>query len=121
MGKLAARRRGDHQGAVPGDRVDAAQGVVGLPADRLHLLGLGGEVKGEHLVARRLVRPAVVDRVGDAGLVQGHRGVGHHRGASGDAGQHGRPRGVAVVDDLNAESVLFQGDDGGGQRLVIGQ
>jgi len=35
-----------------GDRVDAAQGVVGLPADRLHLLHLGLEVEREHLVAR---------------------------------------------------------------------
>jgi hypothetical protein len=90
-------------------------------ADHLHLLGLGREVQREHLAARRLVRPAVVDRVRDACLVQGHRGVGHHRGASGDSGQHGRTRGVAVVYDLNAESMLFQGDDGGGQRLVIGQ
>jgi hypothetical protein len=39
-GQLAARRRGDDQGAVPGDRVQAAQGVVGLAADRLHLLRL---------------------------------------------------------------------------------
>src|SRR5689334_7118082 len=34
-GELAARGRGDDQRAVAGDRVHAAQGVVGLAADRL--------------------------------------------------------------------------------------
>src|ERR1700722_2710603 len=51
-GELAAGRRSDDQGSVPGDRVHAAQGVVGLAADRLHLLRLGLEVEREHLVAR---------------------------------------------------------------------
>ena len=44
-GELAARRRrGDNQGAVPGDRVHAAQGVVGLAADRHHFLRLGSSL-----------------------------------------------------------------------------
>jgi len=67
-GELAAGGRGDDQGAVTGDGVDTAQGVIGLPAYRLYLLGLGREVKGEHLVARRLIRPAVGRLVGAARL-----------------------------------------------------
>src|SRR5258707_15863818 len=31
--ELAARGRGNHEGSVPGDRVRAAERVIGLPAD----------------------------------------------------------------------------------------
>jgi hypothetical protein len=78
-GQLAARGRGDDQDAVARDGVDAAESVVGLAADRLHLLRLRREVEREHLVPRRVVGPAIVDRVRDAGLGQRHRRVGHHR------------------------------------------
>jgi hypothetical protein len=58
------------QGAVAGDGVHAAQRVVRLAADGLHLLRLGREVQREHLVPRRLPPArAFVDRVRDPGLV----------------------------------------------------
>ena len=104
-----------------GDRVDAAERVVGLAGDRLHLLQLGRVVERDHLVARRVVRSAVVDRVGDAGLLQRDRGVGHHGGAFGDAGEDGFARSVEVVDDVDAESVLLERDDGRRERLVVRQ
>jgi hypothetical protein len=75
-----------------GDGVDAAEGVVRLAADRLHLLRLAPEVQREHLLARRFVRPAVVDGVGDAGLLERHRGVCHHRGTPGNARQNSGTR-----------------------------
>jgi hypothetical protein len=120
-GELAARGGRDDQRAVAGDRVHAAQGVVGLAADRLHLLHLGGEVQREHLVPRRLVRAAAVDRVGDARVGQRHRRVGHHRRALRDAGQDHRARGGQVVHHLDAEPVLLERDDGRGQGALVGQ
>jgi hypothetical protein len=59
--------------------MDAAQRIVGLTADRLHLLRLSREVEREHLVTGR-IPPAVliVDRVRNPRLGQGHRGIGHH-------------------------------------------
>jgi hypothetical protein len=51
--------------------VHAAERVVGLAADRLHLLQLGGEVELVELVARRVVGSAVVDRVRDADVELG--------------------------------------------------
>ena len=120
-GELAAGGRGDDERSLAGDRVDAAERVVRLAGDRLHLRQLGREVERHHLVARRVVRSAAVDRVGDAGLLQRHRGVGHHRGAFGDAGEDGFARGVQVVDDLDAESVLLERDDGVRERLLVGQ
>jgi hypothetical protein len=84
-------------------------------------LQLRREVESVQLVARRVIRPAVVDRVGDAGVLQRHRGVGHHGGAFGDPGEHGFARGVEVVDDIDAEPMLFECDDGRRERLVVGQ
>ena len=120
-GELAAGGRGDDEGSVAGDGVHAAERVVGLAGDRLHLLQLGREVERHHLVARRLVRPAAVDRVRDARLLQRDRCVGHHRGAFGDAREDGLARGVEVIDDLDTESVLFERDDGVRERLLVRQ
>jgi hypothetical protein len=97
------------------------EGVVGLTADLLHLLELGGEVQLGHLVAGRVVGSAVVDRVRDARLGQRHRRVGHDRGAVRDAGQHGLARGTEVIDDLDAEPVLLERDDGRGEGGLVGQ
>ena len=100
----------------------AAQRVVGLAADRLHLLRLGREVQREHLGPRRLPPAgAVVDRVRDPGLGQRHRGVGHHRRARRDAGQHRLARGIEIIDDLDTEPVLLQRHHGRLQRRLIRQ
>ena len=48
-GELASKARRDDERAVAGDGVHAAQRVVGLAADLLHLLQLGGEVQRGHL------------------------------------------------------------------------
>jgi hypothetical protein len=101
--------------------VHAAQGVVGLAADLLHLAQLGGEVQPGHLVAGRVVGAAVVDRVREAGLGQRHRRVCHHRGAVRDAGQHGLAGGVEIADDFDAEPVLLERDDGRAERGLVGQ
>ena len=110
-----------NESSVASDGVDAAEGEIGLAADRLHLLRLRREVERQHLVARRIVRSAIVDRVGDAGVLQGHRGVGHHRGALGDEGEDRFAGGVEVIDDVDVESVLFERNDGRRERLVVGQ
>jgi hypothetical protein len=102
--------------------VHAAQGVVGLAADRLHLLRLGREIQREHLVARRLIPvAAVVDRVREPGLVQRHRGISHHRRALRDAGKHRLARGIEITDDLDTEPVLLQRRHGRLQRVLVRQ
>jgi hypothetical protein len=50
-GELAAGGRGDDECSVAGDCVDAAEGVVGLAGDRLHLWQLRREVERHQLVA----------------------------------------------------------------------
>ncbi len=117
-GELAAGSRGDDESPIGGDRVNAAEREVGLAGDRFHLLQLGGVVERHHLVARRLIAPALVDRGGDTGLLERDRGVGHHGRAFGDAGEDGLAGSVEVVDHLHAEAVLFEGDDGCGERLL---
>ncbi len=107
--------------SLAGDGVDAAERVVRLAGDRLHLRQLGRVVERHHLGARRVVRSAAVDRVRDPGLLQRDRGVGHHRGAFGDAREDGFARRVQVIDELDTESVLFEGDDGVRERLLVGQ
>ena len=104
-----------------GDGVDAAEGVVGLAGDRLHLRQLGCEVERQHPVARRIVRAAIVDRIRDPGLLQRDRSVGHHGGARGHACENGFACRVEVVDHLDAEAVLLERDDRRGERLVVRQ
>src|SRR5215204_1414371 len=117
-GELAAGSQGDDECPIAGDRVNAAEREVGLACNRFHLLQLGSEVERHHPVARRLVAPALVDRGGDTGLLERDRSVGHHRRAFGDAGKDGFAGSVEVVDHLHAEAVLFEGDDGCGERLL---
>jgi hypothetical protein len=50
-----------------------------------------------------------------------HRGVGHHRRALRDAGQHRLARGIEITDDLNTEPVLLQRHHSRLQRVRIGQ
>jgi hypothetical protein len=100
--------------------VDTPEGVVGLAAERPHLLQLRRVVERGHPVARRLVGSAAVDGGGDAGHLERHRGVGHHRGAFGDAGEDGVTGSVEVVDDLDAGSVLRHCDDGRRERRLSG-
>ena len=38
-----------------------------------------------------------------------------------DAGQDGRAGGLEIVDDLDAEPVLPERDDGRGERVLVGQ
>src|SRR6266480_2050084 len=118
-GELAAGSRGDDERPIGGDRVNAAERVVRLAGDRFHLLQLRGEVERHHLVARRLITPALVDRGGDTGLFERDRGVGHHGRAFGDAGEDGFAGGVEAVDHFHAEAVLFEGHDGCGERLLV--
>ena len=99
--------------------MDAAERVVRLPGGRLHLPQLGRVVESHHLVARRVVWSAVVDRVRNPGFLQRHGGVGHHGGAFGDAGEDSFARGIEVVDDVHAEPVLLERDDGRRERLVV--
>jgi hypothetical protein len=94
---------------------------LGLAHDRLDLLQLGCVVERQHLGTRGVVRPTVVDRLRDPGLLQRHRRIGHDGGAFWDAGEDRAARGVQVVDDLDAEPVLFQPDDRLHKRLVVGQ
>ena len=110
-GELAAGGRRDDQRSLTGHRMDAAEREVGLAADRLHLLGLGGK-SARTSVPGRSRSDGFVDRFGDAGLVEGHRGVRHDGGALGDAGQHRLPRRFQVVDDVDTESVLLEREDG---------
>src|SRR6185312_8699819 len=88
----------------------------------LHLLRLAGEVEREHLVRRRLPPAAgIVDGVRDPGLGQRHRGVGHHRRALWDAGQHRLARGIEITHDLDTEAVLLQRHYACLQRVLIRQ
>ena len=43
------------------------------------------------------------------------------RGAFGDASEDGQTCRIEVVDDLGAESVLLEGEDGPGERRLVGQ
>ena len=101
--------------------MDAAEGEVGLAGDRLHLLQLGREVERQHVVARRLVSPAVVDRLCNPRFLQRDRRIGHHGGAFRDVSKYSFACGIEVVDDLDVEAVLLGGDDGVGERLFVGQ
>ena len=56
-----------------------------------------------------------------AWTLQSDRRVGHHGGAVGDAGEHRHPCSVEIVNDLHAEAVLLERNDGRGDRLVVGQ
>src|SRR5437016_9513497 len=69
-GELAAGGGGDDERSVVADGMNAAERVVGLACDRLHLLQLRREVERHHPVARRLVAATVVDRGSDPGLLQ---------------------------------------------------
>jgi hypothetical protein len=55
------------------------------------------------------------------GLGQRYRGVGHHRRALWNAGQHRLARGIEITDDLDAEPVLLQRHDSRLQRRLIRQ
>src|SRR5437867_1303431 len=114
-------RRSEPDGLADEDHVDAAGGVIGLAGDRLHLLQLGREVEGHHLVARRLVPSAVVDGVRNPRLLQRDRGISHHDGALGDASEDSVAGSIKVGDDFDAEPVLFERDDGRRERLIVGQ
>jgi hypothetical protein len=121
---VARRRRGRNRarsrpGATPCALHGGGRGG-GLACDGLHLLQLGGEVERHHLVACRVVGSAVVDRVRAPGLLQRHRGVRHHRGAFGDSRTASRAASRSF-DDVDAESVLFERNDGRRERRVVGE
>jgi hypothetical protein len=103
------------------DSLDAAEREFGLASNRLHLLQLGREVERHHLVARRLVWPAAVDRVRKARLLQRHRCVGHHRRTFRDPREDSLASCVQVIDDLDAKSVFLEGDDGVRECLIVGK
>jgi hypothetical protein len=54
-----------------------------------------------------------------SGTRQGSSTTSH--ASTGDAGEDGDARGVEAVDDVDAESVLFERNDGRCKRLVVRQ
>ena len=114
-------RGGDDERSVAGHRVNAAEGEVGLADDRLHLLLLGRAVERERpsCVPSRSARRRRPPRRFRS--PQGHRRVGHHRRALRDAVEHALAGRIQVVDDLDAESALFECADGLRERPIVGQ
>src|SRR5262245_20702634 len=67
----------------------------------------------------RVVVAGTVDRIRDPRFLQRRRSVGHDGGALWNSIENCLARSAKVVDDLNAEAVLFHSDHRLGQRLVI--
>jgi hypothetical protein len=66
-GQLASAARGDHEGAGLGERGDAADGDVGAGEQPPDVVRAGDAVHGQDAWPDRLVPPAGVDVVIDAG------------------------------------------------------